>query len=147
MRSKVSLTPRPGGDGVDLVYVMAALIVPAATVLGLRVWFGRRPDVPPRPVADLDSSELAQTLAALQERLKELGDQVETMNRDGEERDQRLTGRLNSLLAMTERPTRFDLSVGHPPGAPGRPARPGPSGKPAEPARPATPGAGGSPRP
>jgi HAMP domain-containing protein len=98
---------------MDVVYLIAGLVVPTATVLGLRLWRVRsRADVRARALADLNNSELAKTVAAVQERLTELSGQIETMNQDWEERDNRLTGQLNALLALTERPRRLDLSVG-----------------------------------
>ncbi len=98
--------------------MITALVVPTATVLGLRMWLARaRAGVPAQAVVDLDKSELAQTVAAVQERLTELSGQLENMSRDWEERDRRLTRQLNALLALTERPSRIDLSVGDKPGA------------------------------
>jgi hypothetical protein len=101
-----------------MLYVIAGLVVPAATVLGLRVWLVRsRAGGSAQPVADQDNSELARSVAAVQDRLAELTGQLETMSRAWEERDRRLTGQLNALLALTERPGRFDLSVGDRPDA------------------------------
>jgi hypothetical protein len=101
-----------------LVYVIAGVVVPTATVFGLWAWRVRAraagPDV--RTVADGDNAELARSVAAVQERLTELTGQLETMSRDWEERDRRLTGRLNALLELTERPRRLDLSAGDRPG-------------------------------
>jgi hypothetical protein len=106
-----------GGGQVDVAYLIAALVVPAATVLGLRLWLARpRAGPPAAEHVDSDASELAQTIAAVQERLNELSGQLETMSRDWEERDRRLSGQLNVLLALTERPGRIDLSVGGKPG-------------------------------
>jgi hypothetical protein len=102
---------------MDVVYLIAGLVVPTATVLGLRFWRIRsRADARARAVADLDRSELTKTVTAVQERLTELSGQIETMSRDWEDRDRRLTGQLNALLALTERPRRLDLSVGDRPG-------------------------------
>jgi len=103
---------------LDLVYVIAGLVVPAATVLGLRVWLVRsRAGGPAHPVPDQDNSQLVASVAAVQERLAELTGQLATMSRDWEERDRRLTTQLNALLALTERPRGFDLSVGEQPAA------------------------------
>jgi hypothetical protein len=103
---------------LDWVYVIAGVVVPTATVLGLRVWLVRsRSGGQAHSVADQDNSELARSIAVVRERLAELTGQLETMSRDWEERDRRLTTQLNMLLALTERPRRFDLSVGDRPGA------------------------------
>jgi HAMP domain-containing protein len=106
----------PGGN-VDLAYVIAGLAVPAATVLGLWWWLARsRASASAQPDADLDTSDLAETVAAVQDRLTELSAQLETMREDWEERDRRLSGKLNALLALTERATRIDLPIGGKPG-------------------------------
>jgi hypothetical protein len=102
---------------LDLVYVIAGFVVPAATVLGLRIWFVRSraagpPDSAGDSVADRENADLARSVADVQERLAELTGQLETMSRDWRERDRRLTTQLNSLLALTERPRRFDLFAG-----------------------------------
>ncbi|HEU5160219.1 MAG TPA: hypothetical protein VFU43_24695 [Streptosporangiaceae bacterium] len=101
-----------------MAYVITGLVVPAVTVLGLWAWLTRsRAGAAARAVADLDRSELARTVTAVQQRLTELSGQLDTMSRDWEERDRRLTGQLNALLAMTERPNRFDLPVRDKPAA------------------------------
>jgi hypothetical protein len=104
-----------------LVYVIAGVVVPTATVFGLWAWRVRSRAGGPavRSGADLDNSELARSVAAVQERLTELTGQLETMSRDWDERDRRLTGQLNALLALTERLRGFDLSVGDRPGVRG----------------------------
>jgi hypothetical protein len=110
---------------VDLVYVIAALFVPAATVLGLRMWLARsRARAPAQAAADSQTPELAQTVAAVQERLTELSGQLEDMGRDWEERDRRLTRQLNALLALTERPSKIDLSAAGEPGNAVKPVKP-----------------------
>lgn len=115
---QTGLEAGPGGDDVDLAYVITGLVVPAVTVLGLWAWLTRsRAGAAARAVADLDRSELARTVTAVQQRLTELSGQLDTMSRDWEERDRRLTGQLNALLAMTERPNRFDLPVRDKPAA------------------------------
>jgi hypothetical protein len=99
---------------VDWAYVIAGLAVPAATVLGLRLWLARsHADAHARQaVDDPDKSDLAGAVAAVQDRLTELTDQLETLRTDWEERDRRLTRQLNALLTLTERATRIDLSFG-----------------------------------
>ena len=112
---------------MDLVYLISALFVPTATVIGLRVWFARSwASGPARAVVDLDQSELAQSVGAVRRQLLELSDQVETLSRDWEERDRRLTSQLNALLELTDRLRPINLSaVGDKPGEPGRPGRSG----------------------
>jgi hypothetical protein len=100
-----------------LVYVIAGVVVPTATIFGLWAWRVRsRQGWPAVRSADLDNSELARSVAAVQERLTELTGQLETMSRDWEDRDRRLTSQLNALLELTERPRIRDLSVGDRPG-------------------------------
>jgi hypothetical protein len=103
---------------LDLVYVIAGVVVPTATVFCLWAWRVRSRAGGPavRSVADLDNSELARSVAAVQERLTELTGQLETMSRDWADRDRRLTSQLNALLALTDRPRAFDLSVEDRPG-------------------------------
>lgn len=115
-REQTSSEAWPGVE-MDVAYVMVALAVPAATVLGLW-WFARsRGGASVHTASDPDKSGLAASVAAIEERLNELTDRLETMRDDAVERERRLTGRLNALLALTERATRIDLSVGEKPGA------------------------------
>lgn len=94
--------------------MIAALTVPAVTVLALWLWLARsRAGVAARAAADEsgDMAELAQTVSVVQHRLAELSGRIETLTREWDERDRRLTGRLNALLALTERPPgRIDLT-------------------------------------
>jgi hypothetical protein len=92
---------------MDLVYVLAGLAVPAATCLGLWGWWlagGRS--------RKADDAGLAQSVEAVQQRLTELSDQLESMSRHWEERDSRLTGQLNSLIELTEQLGRVDPWIG-----------------------------------
>jgi hypothetical protein len=96
--------------------VVAALMVPATTVLALWLWLARsRAGAAARgadePGESGDMAELTRTISVVQERLAELSGRIEIMHREWHERDRRLTVRLNALLALTERPGRIDLSI------------------------------------
>jgi hypothetical protein len=98
---------------MELGYVLAGLAVPAATCLGLWLWFVRTRSA---AAVDRDESELARSLAAVQDQLAELSDQLESVSRHWAERDSRLTGQLNALLRLTEQLGSVDPWIGGKPG-------------------------------
>jgi hypothetical protein len=103
------------GD-VDLWYVLAGLAVPAATYLGLRLWSIRSSGPAPiaqdgRADARSDGSDLAQSVVAVQARLKELTDQLAAMSRDWEERDRRLTEQIQGLIGLTEQAAKVNAEM------------------------------------
>lgn len=100
---------------MDLAYVIAGLAVPATTFLGLRLWYVRSRTATAAAVpgdADQGEAELTRSVAAMQDRLIELSDQLEAMSKDWAERDHRLKGQLNQLLAVTEQMARIDPWIG-----------------------------------
>jgi hypothetical protein len=89
--------------------------VPAATFLGLRLWYLRSraaTGAAAQGDADQSESELARSVTAMQDRLTELSDQLEAMSRDWAERDHRLKSQLNDLLTFTEQMARIDPWIG-----------------------------------
>jgi hypothetical protein len=103
---------------VDLVYWAAALAVPVATCLGLWIWYLRTAAIAPHvgDRRDHDGSDTAQSVAAVQDRLRELSGRLDGMSRDWAARDRELTGRLGALIAFTEQLANVDPWIGEPRG-------------------------------